>query len=64
MDRSQMHTMRQMNNMMNSMLSESFNMMGHNALMPHLGRNPYNDMQLSLFDPHFGRYGFDVVSII
>lgn len=50
------NTMRQMNTMMNSMFSDPFEMMGHNALMPH-GRGLRNDMPVSLFDP-FGRYDF------
>lgn len=58
-----MHTMRQMNSMMNSMFRDPFDMMGQNALMPHhVGRGSHSDMSLSLFDPHFGR--FDFVSII
>lgn len=58
-----MHTMRQMNSMMmNSMFRDPFEMMGQTALMPHPGRGSHNDMPVSLFDPHFGRFGF--VSII
>jgi len=57
-----MQTMRQMNSMMNSMFhSDPFEMMGQNALMPY-GRGLHNDMPVSLFDPHFERFGF--VSII
>ncbi|XP_011052537.1 PREDICTED: myeloid leukemia factor isoform X5 [Acromyrmex echinatior] len=51
---SSMHTMRQMNSMMNSMFSDPFEMMGQNALVPRYGRG-FNDMPVSLFDPHFGR---------
>jgi len=54
---SPMHTMRHMNNMMNSLFTDPFEMMGQNALMPHRGRN-HNDMLLSPFDQHFTRYGF------
>ncbi|KAG5318254.1 MLF factor, partial [Pseudoatta argentina] len=54
MIRSSMHTMRQMNSMMNSMFSDPFEMMGQNALVPRYGRG-FNDMPVSLFDPHFGR---------
>lgn len=62
-NRSSMHTMRQMNSMMNSMFHNPFEMMGQNALMLHHGRGAsQNDMSVSLFDPHFGRFGF--VSII
>lgn len=63
-NRSSMHnTMRQMNNMMNSVFPDPFEMMGQNALMPHYGRTLHNNISLpvSLFDP-FGRFGF--VSII
>nr|XP_012227468.1 PREDICTED: myeloid leukemia factor isoform X2 [Linepithema humile] len=56
---SSMNTMRHMNTMMNSMLTDPFNMMNQNALMPHHGRSPYNDMPLSLFDQHYGRFGFN-----
>ncbi|KAH0952615.1 hypothetical protein HN011_005358 [Eciton burchellii] len=56
---SPMHTMRHMNNMMNSLFTDPFEMMGQNALMPHRGRNP-NDMLLSPFDQHFTRYGFNM----
>ncbi|XP_011332443.1 myeloid leukemia factor isoform X3 [Ooceraea biroi] len=56
---SPMHTMRHMNNMMNSLLSaDPFDMMGHNVFMPHRGRVGHNDMLLSPFDPHFAGYGF------
>ncbi|XP_018317442.1 myeloid leukemia factor isoform X2 [Mycetomoellerius zeteki] len=51
---SPMHTMRQMNSMMSSMFSDPFEMMGQNALVPRYGRG-FNDMPVSLFDPHFGR---------
>ncbi|CAL1687859.1 unnamed protein product [Lasius platythorax] len=57
---SSMHTMRQMNSMMmNSMFRDPFEMMGQTALMPHPGRGSHNDMPVSLFDPHFGRFGFN-----
>ncbi|XP_029667379.1 myeloid leukemia factor 2 isoform X2 [Formica exsecta] len=58
-NRSSMHTMRQMNSMMNSMFHNPFEMMGQNALMLHHGRGSQNDMSVSLFDPHFGRFGFN-----
>lgn len=48
--------MRQMNSMMNSIFSP-FEMMGQNALMSY-GRELHNDIPISLFDPHFGRFGF------
>jgi len=44
------------------MFSDPFEMMGQNALVPRYGRG-FNDMPVSLFDPHFGR-SFDFVSII
>ncbi|XP_011630216.1 myeloid leukemia factor isoform X1 [Pogonomyrmex barbatus] len=54
-----MQTMRQMNSMMNSLFNDPFqNMMGQNALMPY-GRGIHNDMPVSLFDPNFGRFGFN-----
>ncbi|XP_011168045.1 myeloid leukemia factor isoform X2 [Solenopsis invicta] len=57
---SSMHnTMRQMNTMMNSMFTDPFDMMRPNALMPHYGRGLHNDMPVSLFDPHFGRFDFN-----
>ncbi|GAB1864476.1 Myeloid leukemia factor [Camponotus japonicus] len=56
---SSMHTMRQMNSMMNSMFRDPFDMMGQNALMPHHGRGSHGDMPLSLFNPHFGRFDFN-----
>ncbi|XP_011332434.1 myeloid leukemia factor isoform X2 [Ooceraea biroi] len=60
---SPMHTMRHMNNMMNSLLSaDPFDMMGHNVFMPHRGRVGHNDMLLSPFDPHFAGYGFNNLS--
>ncbi|TGZ48312.1 Myeloid leukemia factor [Temnothorax longispinosus] len=56
---SSMHnTMRQMNNMMNSMFPDPFDMMGQNALMPY-GRGLPNNMPVALFDPNFGRFGFN-----
>ncbi|KYM99436.1 Myeloid leukemia factor [Cyphomyrmex costatus] len=59
MIRSPMHTMRQMNSMMNTMFSDPFDMMGQNALVPRYGRG-FNDMPVSLFDSHFGRsYDFN-----
>ncbi|XP_072751710.1 myeloid leukemia factor isoform X2 [Anoplolepis gracilipes] len=54
---SSMHTMRQMNTMMNSMFRDPFEMMEQNML--HHGRPSHNDMSLALFNPHFGRFDFN-----
>lgn len=53
-----MHTMRQMNDMMNSLVTfnDPFSIMGQHALMPH--DRGSNNMSLSLFDPNFGRFNF------
>lgn len=54
--------MRQMNNMIRSMFSDPFDMMGPNALIPDY-RGFHNNMPVSLFAaPPYGRYDF--VSII
>ncbi|XP_012533902.1 myeloid leukemia factor isoform X2 [Monomorium pharaonis] len=59
---SSMHTMRQMNSMMNSMFNDPFDMMRPNALMPHFGRGHLNDMPVSLFNPPFGRFDFNTMA--
>ncbi|XP_011698434.1 PREDICTED: myeloid leukemia factor isoform X2 [Wasmannia auropunctata] len=51
--------MRQMNSMMNSMFANPFEMMGPNALMPSYRRGLHNDMPVSIFEPHFGRFGLN-----